>query len=85
MAHACSANAAEAVIRLKPGRTGLGRRLPGSMGEWPAALRASGIRRRCVSSNVVWNAETLVRFLANPRQLVSGTTMTVRVTNEAQR
>jgi cytochrome c len=37
------------------------------------------------NSNVVWNAETLARFFANPRQLVPGTMMTISVTNEPQR
>jgi cytochrome c len=36
-------------------------------------------------STVVWNAETLDRFLASPRQFLPGTTMTMSVTNEAQR
>jgi cytochrome c len=36
-------------------------------------------------STVVWNAETLDRFLASPRQFLPGTTMTMGVTNEAQR
>jgi cytochrome c len=36
-------------------------------------------------STVVWNAETLDRFLASPCQFLPGTTMTMSVTNEGQR
>jgi cytochrome c len=37
------------------------------------------------SSGLVWDAASLDRFLANPRQTVPGTSMTAGLPNEAQR
>lgn len=64
--------------RTGPSLAGVNGRMAGSV----EGVRYSPALR---SSKVMWNADTLARFLANPRQLVPGTTMTVRVTNEAQR
>jgi cytochrome c len=64
--------------RTGPSLAGVNGRMAGSV----EGVRYSPALR---DSKVVWNADTLARFLANPRQLVPGTTMTVRVTKEAQR
>lgn len=64
--------------RLGPTLAGVVGRAAGAVegARYSSALRASGL---------VWDAETLDRYLANPRQLVPGTTMTVALPNAAQR
>ena len=64
--------------RIGPHLTGLGGRTAGSVegARYSAAMRSSGL---------VWDEPTLDRYLANPREVVPGTTMVIAVPNEDQR
>ena len=64
--------------RVGPHRSGLIGRTAGSVegARYSDAMRDSGI---------VWDSQSLDTFLAAPRQMVSGTTMTVSIPDAAQR
>lgn len=70
---------------LDAGQNRAGPTLAGINGRTAGRVEGARYSPALRDSGVVWNADTLARFLANPRQLVPGTTMSISVTNEAQR
>lgn len=70
---------------LEAGANRLGPTLAGVVGRAAGAVEGARYSSALRASGLVWDAETLDRYLANPRQLVPGTTMTVALPNAAQR
>ncbi len=70
---------------LEAGQNRTGPSLAGVNGRAAGGVEGARYSPALRDSNVVWNPETLDRFLANPRQFVPGTTMSINVTNKAQR
>jgi cytochrome c len=70
---------------LETGQNRTGPSLAAVNGRAAGSLEGARYSPALRDSTVVWNAETLDRFLASPRQFLPGTTMTMSVTNEAQR
>ena len=70
---------------IEPGQSRIGPNLAGVFGR--AAGKADGARYSPAlsASDMVWSTETLNAFLTNPRQVVSGTTMTFALRDATQR
>jgi cytochrome c len=70
---------------LEAGQNRAGPSLAGINGRTAGSAEGARYSPALRNSKIVWNAETLDRFLASPRQFVPGTTMSIGITNEAQR
>jgi cytochrome c len=70
---------------LEPGQSRIGPALVGLAGRTAGAVEGARYSSALRDSGLVWNAETLEAFLANPREAVPGTTMAVSLPNAAQR
>lgn len=55
------------------------------LGREAGSLEGAAYSQAMQDSDLVWDEETLERFLANPTALVPGTRMAVRITNDDQR
>lgn len=70
---------------LEAGQSRIGPHLADLAGRTAGTAEGARYSPALRNSGVVWNAETLDAFLANPRQAVAGTTMTVSLPNPTQR
>ncbi len=67
-----------------PADSPLGPSLAGIVGK-KAGTQASGVHSRAlIDSGIVWDRDSLRRFLADPRRAVPGTLMPVSVADQAQ-
>jgi cytochrome c len=62
---------------LAPGQNRVGPSLAGVIGRTAGTLEGARYSPSLRQSGIVWSSETIDKYLANPRQLVPGTTMTV--------
>jgi cytochrome c len=62
---------------VEPGQNRVGPSLAGVIGRTAGALEGARYSPALQQSGIVWSSETIDEYLANPRQLVPGTTMTV--------
>jgi len=63
---------------VEPGRVKIGPSLAGVVGRRPGSVPAFGYSNDMIdygASGVIWNAQTLDRFLTRPRALIAGTKM----------
>ncbi|TKT69916.1 c-type cytochrome [Aquamicrobium sp. LC103] len=68
-----------------PGQNRSGPHLAGVIGRAAGSIEGARYSKAMRESGVVWNDEALDNFLAAPRRMVPGTTMTVGVPDAAQR
>lgn len=66
-------------------RNGVGPHLQGVIGRTAGGVDGYNYSAALKSSGVVWSADTLDTYLANPMAMVRGTRMTQRFTNAAER
>ncbi|WP_074065727.1 c-type cytochrome [Rhizobium etli] len=67
------------------GENRMGPHLSGLLGRLAGTIQGARYSKALGGSDFVWDEERLQAFLANPRQVVPGTTMTVSVRDEEQR
>lgn len=67
------------------GENRMGPHLSGLLGRSAGSIEGARYSKALGASGIVWDEERLQAFLANPRQVVPGTTMTVSIRDEAQR
>lgn len=67
------------------GENRMGPHLSGLLGRSAGTIEGARYSKALGGSGIVWDEEKLQAFLANPRQVVPGTTMTVSIRDEAQR
>ncbi|WP_027513046.1 c-type cytochrome [Rhizobium sullae] len=67
------------------GENRMGPHLSGLLGRSAGTIEGARYSKALGGSGIVWDEERLQAFLANPRQVVPGTTMTVTIRDEAQR
>ncbi|WP_245319386.1 c-type cytochrome [Mesorhizobium temperatum] len=70
---------------LEPGQNRAGPHLSGIIGRTAGSVESARYSAALRESDIVWDGGTLDTFLAAPRQMVPGTSMTVGVPNAAQR
>ena len=70
---------------VQPGQNRLGPHLAGLFGRTAGSVEGARYSAALRTSGLVWNDETLDRYLANPRGAVAGTTMTVSLSDSGQR
>lgn len=70
---------------LEPGRNGIGPHLSGIIGRRAGSIGGARYSEAMQNSRIVWDGQSLDTFLAAPRETVSGTRMTVGVSDAAQR
>jgi cytochrome c len=70
---------------VQPGQNRLGPHLAGLFGRAAGSVEGARYSEALRTSGLVWNDETLDRYLANPRGAVAGTTMTVSLPDGGQR
>lgn len=70
---------------LQPGQNRVGPHLSGVAGRTAGQVEGARYSEALRKSGTVWDDRSLDRFLANPRQAVPGTTMTVAVPNASER
>jgi cytochrome c len=70
---------------LQVGQNRLGPHLLGILGRRAGSVEGVRYSQDLQSADFVWDEQSLDRFLANPRQMVSGTSMLVNLPNEDQR
>ncbi|WGD29184.1 c-type cytochrome [Ancylobacter sp. WKF20] len=70
---------------LEPGQNRIGPSLSGIVGRKAGSLEGARYSQGLRDLGITWDAAQLNSFLANPRAMVKGTTMTVAVTNAADR
>lgn len=70
---------------VEAGQNRVGPHLAGIMGRKAGGVEGARYSPALKASTIVWNEETLDDFLADPRQAIPGTTMTIGVRNETQR
>lgn len=70
---------------LDAGVNKLGPSLAGVIGRTAGTVEGARYSANMKSSGLVWDAATLDQYLANPRQTVPGTTMTIALPNAEQR
>lgn len=70
---------------IEAGQNRIGPNLAGIVGRKAGSLEGARYSRNLPASGLVWDVETLDAYLANPRQAVPGTTMTVSVPDAGQR
>jgi cytochrome c len=59
--------------------------LAGLFGRWAGSLNGTRYSQAMQEAGLVWDERTLDSFLEDPRGIVPGTTMAVRITDQAQR
>ena len=67
------------------GQNRVGPHLSGILGRAAGAVEGARYSAAMKSSGIVWDAQQLDAYLANPRQVVPGTSMPVGLPNAAQR
>lgn len=70
---------------MDPGQNRVGPHLSGVVGRTAGNVEGARYSAAMRESGIVWNAQSLDTFLAAPRQMVQGTTMTVGIPNAVQR
>lgn len=70
---------------VQTGRNTAGPHLAGVLGRKAGAVAEARYSRALSVSDIVWNEQSLDTYISNPRQAVPGTTMTVGVSDAAQR
>lgn len=70
---------------VEPGQNRLGPSLAGVVGRKAGSVEGARTSQALRDSGITWDAPSLDRFLADPRGTVLGTSMTVRLTDTAQR
>jgi cytochrome c len=70
---------------VQPGQNRIGPSLAGVVGRKAGSVDGARYSQGMRDLGVTWDAAQLSTFLANPRAVVTGTTMTVSVPNEADR
>lgn len=70
---------------LDPGQNRAGPSLAGVIGRKAGSVEGARYSKALQDSGVTWDAQSLDGFLADPRKAVPGTSMTVRLTDAAQR
>jgi cytochrome c len=70
---------------LEPGQNRTGPHLSGVIGRAAGTVEGARYSTAMQDSNVVWDNQSLDSFLAAPRRMVPGTSMTVGIPNAAQR
>lgn len=68
-----------------PGQNRVGPSLSGVIGRTAGSVEGARYSQAMRDLGVTWDGEQLATFLANPRAMVQGTTMTVSVPNQADR
>jgi len=70
---------------VEAGQNRIGPHLAGIMGRKAGGVEGARYSPALKASTIIWNEETLAAFLANPREVIPGTTMTIGVRSEEQR
>ena len=70
---------------VQPGQNRIGPSLAGVVGRQAGSVEGARYSQGMRDLGVTWDADQLATFLANPRVMVQGTTMTVSVPNQADR
>lgn len=70
---------------VQPGQNRIGPHLAGVIGRKAGSVDGARYSAGMRNVDTNWDAEALDRFLANPRTVVQGTTMTVSVPNQVER
>ncbi len=70
---------------VEAGQNRLGPSLAGVVGRKAGSVEGARYSQALRDSGITWDAPSLDRFLADPRAAVPGTSMTVRLTDAAQR
>lgn len=70
---------------LEAGQNRIGPTLIGLLGRKAGSVEGARYSPGMRALNITWDAEQLNSFLANPRAMVTGTSMTVAVSGEAER
>jgi cytochrome c len=70
---------------IEPGQNRIGPNLAGVFGREAGKVAGARYSPALLKSGVTWNTETLDGFLANPRQVIAGTTMMFTLRDAAQR
>jgi cytochrome c len=70
---------------IDPARRTVGPHLAGVVGRAAGTVEGARYSAALRESSIVWDGETLEKYLAAPRRAVPGTTMTVSVPDAAQR
>ena len=70
---------------VEPGQNRVGPSLAGVLGRTAGTLEGARYSPALRESGIVWSSETIDAYLADPRQLVPGTTMTVGLRATADR
>ncbi|MFC7398493.1 c-type cytochrome [Chelatococcus sp. GCM10030263] len=70
---------------IEPGQNRIGPPLAGVFGRAAGSVAGARYSEALRTSGLTWNEETLNTYLANPRQAVPGTTMTIGLSNADQR
>ena len=70
---------------LQPGQNRTGPQLAGVMGRRAGSVEGARYSNGMQGSNIVWDEQSLDGFLANPRQVVPGTSMGVSLPDKDQR
>ncbi|HWL68164.1 MAG TPA: c-type cytochrome [Geminicoccus sp.] len=70
---------------VEPGQNRVGPSLAGVLGRTAGTLEGARYSPALRESGIVWSSETIDAYLANPRQLVPGTTMTIGLRAPAER
>lgn len=70
---------------MQPGQNRIGPTLAGVVGRTAGSVDGARYSKSMQESGLTWDASQIETFLANPRTLVPGTTMTVAVPNAADR
>ncbi|WP_255592081.1 c-type cytochrome [Geminicoccus harenae] len=70
---------------IEPGQNRVGPSLAGVLGRAAGTLEGARYSPALRESGIVWSSETIDAYLADPRQLVPGTTMTVGLRAPAER
>lgn len=70
---------------VQPGQNRVGPSLAGVVGRQAGSVEGARYSQGMRDLGVTWDAEQLATYLANPRAMVQGTSMTVSVPNQADR
>lgn len=70
---------------ISPGQNRIGPPLAGVFGRTAGSVGGGRVSDALAQSGIAWDGETLDAYLANPRQLVPGTSMTVALRNAGER
>lgn len=70
---------------MEPGQNKVGPHLSGVVGRTAGSVEGARYSAAMRESGIIWDTQSLDTFLAAPRQMVQGTTMTVGLPNAEQR